>query len=346
MLSSVLLSWVDNLSPWQFYTSVILITISLAILLRTISKYAIRQTFTEIDADIRKLVTKELQVPTFVTAVSLGVYVAMTEFQLSIEVSSFLLSIVQTAIVVVWSRATLRVGRKGLTLLEDKRRSFEFLPLFETIFSAFVAAASITLILSVWKIDITPVLASAGVLGVAIGFAAKDTVANFFGAIALYLDDTYRIGDYIVLDSGEEGVVMEITMRSTVIKTLDDTMVTVPNSSLNSSVVENQSHPRDSKRMTPTVSVAYGSDLDLVEELLYEAAVNCDGVHEKPEPSIRLVEFGGSGIQYEVQLWTSPKHPARTRHSLLKNIQSRFDENNIEIPYPQRTIHIEEGPEE
>lgn len=96
----------------------------------------------------------------------------------------------------------------------------ELIPLFDNLVKILIVGAALMMFLSLWGIDITPLLATAGIAGLAVAFAAKDTVANFFGGISVFMDRPYKIGDYIILDSGERGEVVAIGIRSTRIKTI------------------------------------------------------------------------------------------------------------------------------
>ncbi len=127
---------------------------------------------------------------------------------------------------------------------------------------------TIILILNVWNIDITPILASAGVAGVIIGFAARDTIENFFGGLALYADQTYYPGDFIELNENTRGWVREISIRSTVLHTLDGDSVTIPNSKLHKSIIRNKSSPKNAFRISIDIGVSYDSNLQKVQDTI------------------------------------------------------------------------------
>ncbi|MDG5776127.1 mechanosensitive ion channel family protein [Haloarculaceae archaeon H-GB2-1] len=188
---------------------------------------------------------------------------------------------------------------------------------------------------------VTPLLASAGVLGIVVGLAARDTIANFFGSIALYFDGTYKVGDYIVLESGERGRVEDISIRSTVIRTRDDIFVTVPNSVLNTATIVNESTPRWDRRVCIEVGVAYGTDMDLVEETLLAIAADEDLVESHPNPRVRFRRFGDSSLEVELLCWIdAPVLRGRATHHLNRAVYDRFREVGIEIPFPQREVSV------
>jgi small-conductance mechanosensitive channel len=160
--------------------------------------------------------------------------------------------------------------------------------------------------------------------------------------MALYSDGTYRVGDYIVVESGGRGRVEDISIRSTVIRTRDDVLVTIPNSKLNSSVIVNESDPRAKYRIKCAVGIAYGSDVDRVEEVMIEAAKSVDIVLDSPNPRARFRGFGDSALEFELLCWVRyPVQRGRATHLVNRAVYQRFEEAGIEIPFPQRNVRIE-----
>ncbi len=219
----------------------------------------------------------------------------------------------------------------------------EVAPLVGNILKVIVIAAALMIVLSIWELDITPLMASAGIAGVAIALAAKDTIANFFGGISIFLDKPYKIGDYIVLDKGERGEVVEIGIRSTRIKTRDGILISIPNSIIANTKIINESAPVPKFRLRIPVSIAYGTNIDIVEEALLKTALENENVLKDPEPTVRFREFGESSLNFELLCWA--KEPAlrgRTKHEINKVIYNRFNEIGITIPFPHRTVYIRE----
>lgn len=195
--------------------------------------------------------------------------------------------------------------------------------------------------LVIWNVNLTPLFASAGIIGIAIALAARDTLANFFGGIALFVDAAYKVGDYIILDSGERGEVVEVGIRSTKIQTRDDIMITVPNSIMSTTKIINQSAPEPRYRIRINVGVGYGSDLRLVEKTLLNVATENHALAKKPEPRVRVRHFAESAIQFQLLVWIEdPRHRGRETHNLLKMIHNAFREHEIEIPFPQQEVYL------
>jgi small-conductance mechanosensitive channel len=246
-----------------------------------------------------------------------------------------------SVIVLVWGWALNRVVNRAVEEMKDAGPRYAFAPVFSNVWTLIVLVASAFVVLSIWGIEITPLLGAAGVAGVAIGFAAKDTVANFFGGMALYFDDTYKIGDYVVLDSGEAGTVVKVGIRSTTLRTRSETLVTVPNSVLNAAKVTNASAPGKRTRIELPIGVAYGTDIDAFEKLALGVAATESLALDSPKPRMRFREFGDSALNYELLCWVrGPTRENRARHKLNRALYKRLDEADIEIPFPQRGVTV------
>ena len=190
-------------------------------------------------------------------------------------------------------------------------------------------------------LPVAAIFTSAGIAGVAIALAARETLANFFGGVSIFLDRPFRAGDYIILDSGERGEVKAIGMRSTRIQTRDDILITIPNSVITNVKILNQSMPQQHFRVHVKIGVAYNSNLERVEEILVEVAQKNSLVMKTPAPRVRLRSFGDSAINFELLVWVvRPHDQGLLTHQLSKAIYHRFNEEGIEIAYPQLDIHI------
>lgn len=194
---------------------------------------------------------------------------------------------------------------------------------------------------SAFGIPVTAIFASAGIVGMAIALAARETLANFFGGVSIFMDRPFRAGDYIVLDNGDRGEVMAVGMRSTKIQTRDDIMITIPNSVITNGKVVNQSSPHPHFRIRVKLGVAYGSDIDRVEEILMELAEGNELAIAQPEPRVRFRRFGDSALEFELLCWAARPHDrGRLIHTLSRDIYNKFNEEGIVIPFPQRDVYL------
>ncbi|OGU15386.1 MAG: hypothetical protein A2X61_16020 [Ignavibacteria bacterium GWB2_35_12] len=314
----------------------------LEILFVKVLKQLVKRTATKLDDHI----IYALHRPVFFTLILIGIIIIKNDLYVSYKISAIVNGIVYTLITLIWVFALIRITsiivKNSINKISsDTGLSTDIIPLLSNFFKIFFICSGVTIILVIWKVNVTPILASAGIVSVIIALAAKDTLANFFGGISIFIDKPYRIGDYIELDQKERGEVVEIGIRSTRIKTRDDILISIPNSIIANSKIVNESAPVKHFRVRVPVGVAYGSDIDLVETTLIEIAKINENIIPKPEPRVRLKQFGESSLDFELQCWA--KEPALrtlTIHQLCKEIYKKFNELDIKIPFPQRDLHI------
>jgi len=184
-----------------------------------------------------------------------------------------------------------------------------------------------------------------GVIGIAVGFAAKDTLANLISGVSIIADAPYKIGDYIVLDTGERGVVTELGMRSTRLLTRDDVEISIPNAVMGNAKITNESGgPAVEHRIRIPVGVAYGTKPARVVEVLEQIANENGLTVKEPAPRARMRAFADSSINFELLSWIRlPEQRGLVQHQILMEIERRFEEEGIHIPFPQRDIHIRTG---
>lgn len=213
-----------------------------------------------------------------------------------------------------------------------------------TIIRYTVIAVGFVIILQTAGIDLTALNVLAGAVGIGLGFGLQNIVNNFISGIIILFERPIKVGDRIVVGD-VEGDVVHIGGRSTTVVTNDNITIIVPNSKFITENVVNWSHNDRKVRFRIPVSVAYGSDVHLVERLLLEVAAANPDVLEKPAPGVRLMEFGDSGLNFELRVWSTTLIHRRglLASSLNYGIYKAFTENGIEIPYPRRDIRLLEG---
>ncbi len=196
--------------------------------------------------------------------------------------------------------------------------------------------------------DVTFLLAGVGVMGLVIAFAAQDALSNFFSGIALLLDRPFSEGDHITLPTGELCRVDKIGIRSTrLYDTFANDYIVLPNNKLVNDKVVNLTEPDRRTVTSVVVGVAYGSDVAKVERIMLEAArMQSNIVLEKEkEPVVRFTNFGESALEFKVFVWVDDfMNKWRVAHDIRKEINKRFSEEGIDIPFPQRTIYVKEMP--
>jgi small-conductance mechanosensitive channel len=204
--------------------------------------------------------------------------------------------------------------------------------------------AAIILILATFKVDITPFLAGAGIAGLAVALAAQDIISNFFGGAIITVDKPFRVNDRIKVDT-YVGDVVSIGPRSTRIRTLDYQIVTIPNNKITTNIIVNYAMPDQKLRIAIPVSVAYGSDISKVKNILLEIAQNVidrtQYLLADPAPKVFFLEFGESGLKFVLYVWAKAYNlPDEVRDAVNSQIVERFSAEGIGIPFPQLEVSI------
>jgi Small-conductance mechanosensitive channel len=173
----------------------------------------------------------------------------------------------------------------------------------------------------------------------AVGFALQDVIANFVAGVFIYTDRPFRIGDWVEWD-GNSGVVADISLRVTRVRTFDNELLTVPNAQLTDGVIKNPV-ANEQLRMKFLFGIGYDDDIDRATEVIIEEAERHDDILEDPAPSVRLTELGSSSVGLQSRVWIANPSRAsfvRTRGEYVTAVKERFDKEGIDIPYPNRTI--------
>ncbi|MDH5483656.1 MAG: mechanosensitive ion channel family protein [Gammaproteobacteria bacterium] len=289
--------------------------------------------------------------PTLFYSILLIALAIATHIVATAATEALVFSLLKTIAVFIWTVFFIRMARvilKAISLNPNQIPvvSTQTLPLFLNLAILVIIGAAVYFLFSAWNIDMTAWLASAGIVGIAVGFAAKDTLANLFSGVFILADAPYKIGDYVVLDSTERGEVTHIGLRSTRLLTRDDVEVTVPNSIMgNTKVINESGGPHKKFRIRTKVGVAYGSDIDRVKALLMEIALDDADVCKDPEPRVRFRQFGASSLDLELLCWVEePMLRGRIIDQLNTKIYKSFMQAGIEIPYSKHDIFIKEMP--
>lgn len=345
-------AWLEMFSENPFYQAAIIIFIGLivAMLVNAVIHRVILRVVHMTSSDLDNQIVLTLRPALFYSILLISFGIA---FNILFEDSAkdLIHSILQTLAVFIWSIFLIRLSRVILRSLSKNPKHLavvntQTLPLFENIAIILVVGGTIYFIFSAWNIDMTAWLASAGIVGIAVGFAAKDTLANLFSGVFIMADAPYKIGDYVVLDSGERGEVTHIGIRSTRILTRDDVEITIPNSIIgNTKIINESGGPHKKYRIRIKVGVAYGSDIDKVKEILMDIALNDEGICKDPEPRVRFRQFGGSSLDFELLGWIEePMLRGKVSDSLNSTIYKRFNAEGVEIPYSKHDLYIKQMP--
>jgi small-conductance mechanosensitive channel len=193
-------------------------------------------------------------------------------------------------------------------------------------------------------LDLSSLAVVAGGLGVGIGFGLQNIVSNFISGLIILAERSIAIGHRIEV-GGVAGQVEKINLRSTIVVTNDNITIIVPNSNLIANPVTNWSYGDPKVRLRLPLGVAYGSDVEKLRRVLLEVAAANPSVLKEPAPMVRFLEFGDSSLNFELAVWTldMARSPTRFRSDLYFAMDRALRENNIEVPFPQRDLHLRSG---
>jgi MscS family membrane protein len=308
------------------------------IVLSRIVLNVVKHSRTEFDDTIVGLLHR----PVFVSFVSVGLGLASQHISLGVSPQFITLALLKTIAIIVWYGFFNKVLSLVLGAASRGAAQASMLPLLDTVLKVILLALALYAVMLAWRINVTAWVASAGIVGLALSFAAKDTLSNLFAGVSIVADAPYKLGDFIILESGERGQVTHIGLRSTRILTRDDVEITIPNGIIgNSKIINEAGGPSTKHRIRNNVGVAYGSDIDQVIEVLQRIALEHVEVCEHPEPRVRMRRFGDSSLDFELLCWINqPVDRGRLQHELNCRIYKQFIVDDIQIPFPQRDLHV------
>lgn len=348
-------AWLDVYLQNQFWRVGIIGAVGLivALLARIVLVPFLRRLTARTDTDMDEHILDLVWPAIFRTVILQVIHIATIDFVTNETIDKVVVGIAMTLIVLIWTRVFVGVGAIVFRKLSENAERVAWiqpqtLPLVQFVYKVAVFGLMSYLMMAAWHVDLTSWLASAGVAGIALGFAAKDTLANFISGIFILADAPYRVGQYIIIDGTTRGVVTEIGMRSTRLLTRDNVEVTVPNAVIgNAKIVNESSGPSPRMRVRVNVGVAYGSDVDQVKELLLVCAREVEYTSKDQEPSVRFTAMGESSLDFQVLVWiTHPAFRGRVVDGLNTRIYKELQEAGVEIPFPQRDLHIKSWPDE
>jgi small-conductance mechanosensitive channel len=315
--------------------------------LRNLNKRLAAKTKTTLDDDIIKAVTR----PVFWFILVMGFSVLMDHLTQSYPeqigwTSKYADGVIWTIGAILVTIIAMRlVNIVGLWLTQniaqkaDAQMYSEFLPLFNRAVRMVTLVVAMLIILDHFNIDIKALLTVLGVGSLAVALAAKDTIENMISGFIIMVDRPFRVGDRVILTSGEKCDVYHIGLRSTRFITFENTLIILPNRELLTSKIENISYPDSQIRIKVNIGVAYGADMDKVRRILLQCASDHPKVLESPKPKVHMIELGDSSVDFSLRgraaaitdQWT-------TQNELREMIYDKLNEANIEIPFPQRTV--------
>ena len=332
-------------NPFLKSASLIVLSVFFAkitdIIFTLIFKKFVDRTETKLDDRILQLLHK----PIFYSILFVGFIISIKTATLPDYIEFIFVGCFKTATIFIWLFVTSKILVMSMEWVSRQAKTNSLLqkntlPLFNNLGKIAIGLFGVYFIFLSWGININGILASAGVLGVVLGLAAKDTVSNFFAGIFLLADAPFKEGDYILLETGERGYVTQMGLRSTRFMTRDEIEITIPNSVIATSKIVNESGgPKEIERVRITMLIAYGSNIDKAKKVLTDIASKNSNVLDNPVPRVRFREFADHGMRLQLLFWIEkPESRGRTVDAINTEIYEEFSRNNILIPYPTMEV--------
>ncbi len=310
-------------------------------------KKIVSKTKTTLDDDIIKSLYKPIRFLSVILGAFFAVYYIERDLNIDgISVTDILFSLIVLWITYTLSRlisTSLKWYAKEIAPKTESKIDDHIFPFVRKIITVVLFVIALVIILDRFGVQIGPLIAGLGVAGLAVALALQDTLSNFFAGVHILGDKPIRIGDFIKLETGQEGFVREIGWRSIRIETTSKDFIIVPNSKVAQSIITDYSSPIKDTNIVVDIGVSYDSDVDLVEKILIDSAKTVskinDSINKDFEPIVFFWSFGDSALNFKLiyQINDYTKH-VPTSSQIRKEILKQFRKHKIEIPYPIRTI--------
>lgn len=277
--------------------------------------------------------------------------IVLPTINISVELSKTLLDIFIVLLIFSFTFVIARIIGQYITIrTSEKGAILPSASIISNLVKIIIYIIGLLFLLQSLGISITPLLTALGVGGLAVALALQQTLTNLFAGVQIITSGKIKPDDYVQLDTGEEGYVQDVSWRSTTIKALPNHIIIVPNSKMANAIVKNYTLPETELSTLINVGVAYNSDLEKVERVTIEVAkevlTQVQGGVREFEPFIRYNSFHDSSIGFTVilRVWQFTDQ-FLIKHEFVKRLQKRYKQENIEIPFPIRTVHLkqEEG---
>lgn len=336
---------------WLQPAAVFLVTLAIAYLIRRIFFRALRSWIGHKPSRAGQTLYDALHGPTHIWNFILAAHFAIQSSELPYSVTGKAPEVLQVLFIASLTLMFMRIaGELVLQFGEQLPGSAPVATLTQTLAQLVVVILGVLVILRVIGIEITPYLTALGVGGLAVALALQDTLSNLFGGFYVAMAGQVRLGDYIKLNTGEEGYVTDIGWRCTVIRTLGGNLIIVPNAKLAQAMVTNYCLPHKAMTISVQVGVSYSSDIDLVERVLLDigkqAAAEVPGMLADPPPTVTLDPgFGDWSLNFQLGFQIAEfSYQTNVRSAVRERILRRFRTEGIEIPFPTRTIQTVQEP--
>jgi small-conductance mechanosensitive channel len=340
----------DQLFNNIMLSSVIFIGVTvLALIVRKVLFRFLKRWAQKTETSLDDLFLEALSSPSIFWCVAIGLYFAIGTSKLPAVYVNYSFKAIH--VLVIFSAALALANASGKLVTYSIRKADISIPvsgLTQVIIKGIILMIGILILLDTLGISITPMITALGVGGLAVALALQDTLSNLFAGLHILMERSVRIGDFIKLESGEEGYVMDISWRTTRIRMLPNNLVIIPNNKLSQSIVTNYYLPEKQMAVQIPIGVSYNTSPDRVEKILVEEALKgtreISGMLSDPAPVVRFIPgFGDFSLNFTLVCYVKEfVEQYQVQHELRKRIFERFKKEGIEIPFPTRTVYIKQ----
>jgi len=346
MYKKLLLTQLLKLNQYLLWSLYFLLSLIIYLVIRKILINKLSKIANNTSSQIDNIIIEAVKIPSIIWGIALCFYFTIdfhfpqTQFLINIEKLVIIIIIISISIVIA------KIVSGIIKLYSDKfEEKLPVTSLTQNVSKIFIYLICTLIILNYLKISITPILTTLGIGGIAIALALQDTLSNFFAGFHIIIARQIKVGNYIKLESGEEGYVIDITWRNTKIKMLTNNELIIPNEKLSKSIIVNYNLPDKEMYLVFQYGVHYNSDLEKVEQVTKEVAKEVikeiNGCVKEYEPLVRYHTLADSSINLSV-IVKIRDIPAQFlfKHNFIKKIMKRYAAEGIVIPYPIRAINF------
>ncbi|MDY6966057.1 MAG: mechanosensitive ion channel [Halobacteriota archaeon] len=343
---------ISTIFEWQYIDYliaflIVILTIMVAricifIFERYLEKFAAK-TKTRID----DIIIKAIKGPVYVVVTFLGIYIALSFVDFPYMDQAEMFFDILNVILLTWIAyrvSGIIIKEYGYSLADKTESQIDdvIIPVIDQIAQILIVIIGILVIFDLLGIKITPMLAGMGIAGIAVALAAQETLANTFSGFTLMVDRPFKLGDRIILDTGEICEVRDVGLRSTrLYNVIEHTLISIPNAELSKMKITNISAPDLKLKVKISIGVAYGSDIDKVKGILLDISEEAPEILNDPTPDVRFMEFDDCSLNLNLFVWISDiRKKIEVIDFVNCRIKERFEEENIEIPFPIRTVYM------
>ncbi len=339
----VLSPYLEN--PWIQSLGIFILSLALTVIIRWSLRFIlfafVQKTKTELDdiviRSVKNVVTYSVPV--------IGLMAALTPLALQTSVPERIL----------FSLLAVLLMRGAISLVDDSSKWLEkawiertastldegLLPLLRKAVKTSVVILGVLIILGKWEVQIAPLLGALGIGGLAVALALNSSLSNVFAGVQLILDRSVNVGNKVQLDSGEVGVVLDIGLRTTFIRTYDNEVISLPNSQLANARIKNYTRPDATIRVTVNFAVTYGSDVAEVKRVVLDSISQLDDILQEPEAQVLFLNMGDFSLDMCARVWVDDYGKQFARQlEMTERIYNALNESGIEIPFPTRTVYM------